>query len=67
MLLTVEDIENAIAALGPSEFNQLQVWFEKLLAERFDRQIEDDAKAGKLDGLVNEAINDHHKGRSRTL
>jgi hypothetical protein len=33
----------------------------------FDRKIAQDAKSGKLDRLVDQAIEDHKKGRSREL
>jgi hypothetical protein len=36
-------------------------------AAAWDRQWEDDAGAGKLDGLAEKALADHRAGRSREL
>jgi hypothetical protein len=66
-MTTVEDIEKAILALKPVELERLRSWFEELQAARFDEKIERDAKAGKLDRFAEEALDDHHKGRSREL
>jgi hypothetical protein len=66
-MTTVEDIEKAIATLKPREFDRLRAWFDKFQSERFDEKIERDAKDGKLDGLADQAIDDHRKGLSREL
>jgi hypothetical protein len=66
-MTTVEDIEKAIATLKPGEFDRLRVWFEEFQAARFDEKIDRDVKAGKLDRLADQALDDHRKGRSREL
>ena len=66
-MTTVEDIEKAIAALVPREFDRLRAWFEEYQAGRFDEKIERDAAAGELDRLADAALDDHRKGRSREL
>ncbi len=65
--MTVEDIEKAIAKLSPAELARFRAWFEQYDAEQFDKKIERDAKAGKLDRLANRAIGDFRKGRAREL
>jgi hypothetical protein len=40
---------------------------EELDADEWDRQIEADIKAGKLDELVERALRDHAAGRTREL
>lgn len=65
--MTVEDIEKAIAGLAPDELAKFHAWYEQFEAERFDGKIERDAKAGKLDRLADEAIDDLRKGRAREL
>jgi len=65
--MTIEDLENAIAKLPPDQFAQFRAWFEAFDAARFDNKIERDAKAGKLDRLADEAIDDFRKGRAREL
>jgi hypothetical protein len=64
---TVEEIEKAVEELPPDKLAKFRAWFEGFDAALFDRKIAQDAKSGKLDRLVDEAIADHKKGRSREL
>jgi hypothetical protein len=63
----LEQLEQQIAELNVSELKALREWFERYDAEVWDRQIESDAKTGKLDGLAERALNDHRAGRSTEL
>jgi|SoiMethySBSTD1v2_1073268.scaffolds.fasta_scaffold00081_33 hypothetical protein len=63
----VEDIEKAVANLGPRELDRFRAWFEEFQAERFDAVIERDAKGGKLDRLAEEAIAEDRRGDARRL
>jgi hypothetical protein len=65
--MSVEDIEKAIAKLPPDQLAQFRAWFEAFDGVRFDDKIERDAKAGKLDALADQAIEDFHTGRAREL
>jgi hypothetical protein len=65
--MTVEDIEKAITKLTSAELARFRAWFEEYDAAQFDRKIECDAKAGKLDPLAQRAIVDFRKGRAREL
>ena len=67
MSMTIEDIERAVAKLPPDQLAQFRVWFEAFDAARFDEKIEHDAKAGKLDRLADQAIEDFRKGRTREI
>lgn len=51
----IEELENAVASLPKDEYNQFRHWFFEKDWEIWDQEIEDDAKAGKLDFLVREA------------
>jgi len=62
--MTVEDIEKAIANLAPDELAKLRTWFEAFEAERFDRKIERDVKAGRL---ADEALADFRARQAREL
>lgn len=66
-VMSIEDIENAVAELPPEQFAQFRAWFEEFDATRFDQKIERDAKAGKLDRLANEALDDFRSGRAREI
>ena len=60
----VKTIEREIKALSSEELAALRKWFSEFDAEAWERQIEEDAKAGKLDSLVDAAIKSHQAGRS---
>ncbi len=59
----LEQIENAVRQLSPRELAAFRAWFAELDAEAWDRQIEEDIAAGKLDALAEEALNDLRNGR----
>ncbi len=63
----IEQIAKSVEALEGEEFKAFVEWFENLRAERWDRQIEADAKAGKLDKLAEEALAEFKAGRTKPL
>lgn len=63
----IEKLERDIMALDRSELSALRDWFQAFLADEWDRCIEEDAKAGKLDRLAREAFADHAAGRTKPL
>ena len=63
----VEELEREIERLGPSELASLREWFLKYDSDEWDRQIEKDAEAGKLDKLAEEALAEHRAGETREL
>ena len=42
-------------------------WFARFDGDAWDRQIEKDARAGKLGGMVREAISEYKAGKAREL
>jgi hypothetical protein len=63
----VEQLEQEIAKRNPDESAQLREWlFEQDWVE-WDRRIERDGAAGKLDALMKQALADHAAGKSRPL
>ncbi len=63
----VEQLERRIQNLSPKQLAMLRAWFLEFDARVWDQQIEADAKAGKLDGLVSEALADYKAGKAREL
>ncbi|MEI9421030.1 hypothetical protein O7A70_07615 [Mesorhizobium sp. Cs1299R1N1] len=61
----LEQIEKSITELSPEELKAFAAWFEALRAAQWDKQIEADAKAGRLDKLAAQALADHRAGRTR--
>jgi len=67
VMSTVEQIEAAILKLSPQELSQLADWILDLDEQRWDKQIEKDIAAGKLDFLAREALAEFEAGNCRTL
>ena len=63
----VERIESEIEGLTRSELAILRDWFRRYDAEAWDRQIEEDAAAGKIDQLAEAALRQHKAGKTRDL
>lgn len=63
----VEQLEQRIENLSPRDLAQFRAWFLEFDGRVWDEQIEADAKAGKLDGLVAEALADYKAGKAREL
>jgi mRNA-degrading endonuclease RelE of RelBE toxin-antitoxin system len=64
---TVAEIESAIEKLDPKEIRRVADWLDELRERLFDERIEADAKAGKLDKLMEEAKQDFLAGRCKPL
>ena len=67
MLTAVEEIESAILKLSPGELGKLAEWVLDLDEQNWDKQIEQDAMAGKLDFLAIEALAELESGDSQML
>ena len=60
---TVEEIEAAIRQLSPDEMAAFRAWYAEFDAAAWDRQIAEDEAAGRLDWLIEEALDDLDAGR----
>lgn len=63
----VTEIERAVQQLPPAELARFREWFAQYDAEQWDRAIEDDIQAGRLEGLADEALRDAQAGRCTDL
>lgn len=63
----VEKLELLIKSLSPEELAQFREWFAEFDAQIWDRQIETDTAAGKLDRLIEDSMADHRNNKSRPL
>ena len=61
----ISDIQRAILSLPESDYTKLREWLTELDWERWDREIEADSKAGRLDFLAAEADEAKKSGISR--
>lgn len=53
---TVQEIKQAIEQLSHKDFWALTEWIDKRRVDEWDRQMDGDAAAGRLDFLVAEAV-----------
>jgi hypothetical protein len=63
----VKSLEQAVQALGPAALAEFRRWFTEFDAAAWDRQLEADATAGKLEALLAEAEDDSRNQRHRLL
>jgi hypothetical protein len=64
---TVMEIEKAIEELPNQELFELTHWISLRFSDVWDRQIEEDICAGRLNDLAAEALQEHRSGGSREL
>ncbi|MBI2990643.1 MAG: hypothetical protein HYY47_00660, partial [Deltaproteobacteria bacterium] len=58
----VDELKNEIQKLPKEEFTELVRWLSEKDWERWDKEIEADSAAGRLDFLVREALDAKGKG-----
>jgi len=63
----VKTLEKEVRELSRDELITFRDWFVKFDADEWDRQIESDIQAGKLDKLAAKALSEHKRGESRAL
>lgn len=63
----VEKLENEIQRLNPDELAAFRDWFRRYDSDQWDKEIERDVSAGRLDKLAKEAIAAHKAGRTREI
>jgi hypothetical protein len=65
--MSIKELEAAVTQLSPKDLAQFAEWFEEYWAEEWDRQIEADTKAGRLDEAGHQADEDFDAGRVTPL
>ncbi len=63
----VEKLENEVQQLSPDELAAFRDWFRRYDSDEWDKEIERDVLAGKLDKLAEEAIAAHKAGKTREI
>jgi hypothetical protein len=63
----LEELEKAIAGLQEDDYRQFRRWFLERDWERWDREIIEDSRGGKLDFLVKEALDAKRDNKLRDL
>ena len=63
----VEKLEREIQTLSGKELTSFRAWVAAFDAAAWDKQIDDDVEASRLDRLADTALADYRAGRSRKL
>jgi hypothetical protein len=64
VMSTVEQIEQAIQKLPREEFFRLHEWIRDRFDDEWDKQMEEDARSGRLDRVAQEAIAEYRAGKT---
>jgi hypothetical protein len=65
--MSVEELERLVSGLSAAELDRFSRWFEEFMADQWDRQIEQDMLAGRLDGALKRADEHYEAGRCTPL
>jgi hypothetical protein len=63
----LEKLKQEIQALSPDELARFRDWFMDFGWAAWDRQLERDVAAGKLDAHGEKALRDHRAGKTKPL
>jgi hypothetical protein len=63
----VEENKAAIEALPEDEYVQLRKWFSEKDWQKWDKEVEEDSEAGRLDFLIKEALEEKESGKLKDL
>jgi hypothetical protein len=63
----VEMLEQTVKRLSSGERAAFRSWFIEFDAAEWDHQIEMDSETGKLDRLVQSAIEEHKAGKTKRI
>ena len=65
--MSVKELKSAVSQLSAEELDHFWRWFEEFMADQWDRQIEADILAGRLDPAGRRADEDFEAGRCTPL
>ena len=65
--MSVQEIKAAVTRLPSEELAELMTWLGEYHAQVWDKQIEDDLEAGRLDTMLSEIDGEYESGLSRPL
>ena len=63
----VESLEKEVASLSPEELTAFRAWFAEHDWRAWDRQLERDVAAGKLEKFAAEALAEFERGETTDL
>jgi hypothetical protein len=66
-MTAVQSLEEQVKRLSDKELREFREWFFEWDSDDWDRQIERDAQAGKLDALAAEALAEYSAGKATEI
>jgi len=65
--MSAVELEKIVTELSPEQFKQFRAWYANYDMAQWDKQIETDSAAGRLDSLMEEALEDYRAGRTKEI
>lgn len=65
--MSVKEIEMAITQLSANDLAELMAWLEAYHAHVWDKQIEEDLEAGRLDAVLADVDKEYQAGLAKPL
>jgi len=65
--MSLQDLQENISHLFKGELEAFSKWFEEFLADQWDKEIEQDAAAGRLDKIIAQVEADYAAGLCTAL
>lgn len=65
--MSIEELEAVVSKLPATGLARFSEWFEEFMADQWDRQIEQDLAAGRLDAAIKRADDHYEAGRCTPL
>ena len=65
--MSVQELEDNVSRLSEAELAKFTQWFEEFIADQWDRQFEEDVRAGRLDAAGRQADEHFEAGRCTPL
>ena len=66
-MATVSELQQAILDLSEADYSELRRWLLDQEWERWEREFDEDVRAGKLDDLVSQALEAKARGNLKDL
>lgn len=65
--MNITEIKTAVTQLSQNELAELIEWLDEFQESQWDKQIEEDLKAGRLDHLIEQAEKAFDEGKCRQI
>jgi major membrane immunogen (membrane-anchored lipoprotein) len=63
----LKTLNRASLSLPQDQLKQFRAWYEKFDANKWDEQIDQDVKDGRLDAIAEAALAEYKSGKARKL